>query len=34
MGILSGVSGPADLKALPEDTLGELAEEIRELLVQ
>ncbi|WJZ18048.1 1-deoxy-D-xylulose-5-phosphate synthase [Corynebacterium guangdongense] len=34
MGILSGVSGPADLKALPEDALGELAEEIRELLVQ
>ncbi|MDR7329483.1 1-deoxy-D-xylulose-5-phosphate synthase [Corynebacterium guangdongense] len=28
------MSGPADLKALPEDALGELAEEIRELLVQ
>ena len=34
MGILSGLTGPADLKALPESELSELADEVRELLVQ
>ncbi|MCS5479104.1 1-deoxy-D-xylulose-5-phosphate synthase [Corynebacterium sp. YIM 101645] len=34
MGILSGLSSPADLKALEVEQLEELAEEIRQLLVQ
>lgn len=34
MGILSGLSSPADLKALPESQLGNLAAEIRELMVE
>lgn len=34
MGILSGLISPADLKALPEDQLEDLASEIREFLVE
>lgn len=34
MGILTGLSSPADLKALPMEQLEQLAEEIRQLLVE
>ncbi|MFJ5550329.1 1-deoxy-D-xylulose-5-phosphate synthase [Streptomyces sp. NPDC093225] len=34
MSILEGIRGPHDLKAVPEERLGELAAEIREFLIQ
>ncbi|WP_051795057.1 1-deoxy-D-xylulose-5-phosphate synthase [Streptomyces sp. NRRL S-87] len=34
MSILEGIRGPRDLKAVPEERLGELAAEIREFLIQ